>query len=107
LKQLYRIREKIQGMTAGEIAGDVLLRAQRRFTRAISLAIDSPQTAYVSDESLRRSLDGKTITEVALRLRENRQPRARSAGSPPCQVAASQIRCVPDQKTRMMRRPEV
>jgi Heparinase II/III N-terminus/Heparinase II/III-like protein len=76
LKRFLRIREKIQGMTAGELAGEAFLRARRRVSRAISRAGDSQQTTYVSDTSLRRSLDGKSITEVASRIRESQEPRA-------------------------------
>jgi hypothetical protein len=96
LKRLYRIREKIQGMTAGEIAGDALLRAHRRIARAISRASDSPQTTYVSDESLRRSLDGKSITAVALRIRESQEPRILHGLADVCSTVASLKQLFPD-----------
>jgi hypothetical protein len=62
-------------MTPGELAGEASLRARRRISRAISRASDNPQTTYVSDADLQRSLGGKSIAEVASRIRTSREPR--------------------------------
>ena len=61
-------------MTAREIAGEALLRARRRFSRAVSRVSDSPQTTYVSDADLRRSLNGQSIAAVAARVRRGEEP---------------------------------
>ena len=61
-------------MTIRELAGEASLRAQRRVARAISRASDSPHSAYVSDPDLRTSLDGKSIADVASRIRGTRGP---------------------------------
>ena len=62
-------------MTIGELAGEASLRARKRISRAISRASDSPQSTYVSDADLRRSLGGKSIADVASRIRTSPQPR--------------------------------
>lgn len=74
LKRLQKIREKIDGLTAGEIAGEAFLRTRRKISRAISRASDTPQTTYVSDEDLRRALGGQSIAKVASRIRESGGP---------------------------------
>ena len=51
-------------MTPRELAGEASRRARRRISRAISRASDSPQTTYVSDADLQRSLGGKSLAEV-------------------------------------------
>ena len=56
-------------MTPRELAGEASRRARRRISRAISRATNSPQTSYVSDAELRRSLGGKSIADVAARIR--------------------------------------
>ncbi|MEK6320286.1 MAG: alginate lyase family protein [Acidobacteriota bacterium] len=61
-------------MTAREIAGEVLLLSRRRISRAISRASDSPHTTYVSDANLRRSIEGRSIADVASRIRNSPQP---------------------------------
>jgi Heparinase II/III N-terminus/Heparinase II/III-like protein len=75
LKRPFTIREKIEGMTARELAGEALLRARRRISRAMNRATDKPNSTYVSDEALRRSLNGKSVAEVAARIRDHDQPR--------------------------------
>jgi heparinase II/III-like protein len=75
LKQLSTIREKLKGMTPQEIAAEVLLRVERRASRAIHRAVDSVNAAYISDKALRRALKGATVSEVAARMRESRAPR--------------------------------
>jgi len=62
-------------MTPRELAGEASRRARRRISRAISRASDSPQTTYVSDADLRRSLGGKSIGEVAATIRTGCEPR--------------------------------
>jgi hypothetical protein len=62
-------------MTPGELAGAASRRARRRISRAISRASDSPQTTYVSDADLQRSLGDKSISEVASTIRTSREPR--------------------------------
>lgn len=52
-----------------ELASEALLRTRRRIIRAISAAIDDPAKTYVSDEALQRSLSGKSIADVAGRIR--------------------------------------
>jgi heparinase II/III-like protein len=74
LKQSRTIRQKIEGMTAREVAGETLIRARRRLSRAISRAGDSPQSTYVSDADLRRSLAGQSLGDVASRIRNSPEP---------------------------------
>ncbi len=62
-------------MTPRELAGEASQRARRQISRAISRASDSPQTTYVSDADLQRSLGGKSIAEVASTIRTSREPR--------------------------------
>jgi Heparinase II/III N-terminus/Heparinase II/III-like protein len=62
-------------MTPRELAGEASQRARRQISRAISRASDSPQTTYVSDADLQRSLGGKSIAEVAWTIRTSREPR--------------------------------
>src|SRR5512143_3572715 len=62
-------------MTARELAREASSRARRRISRAISRATNSRQTTYLSDADLERSIRGKTIAEVASRIRSNREPR--------------------------------
>ena len=61
-------------MTPRELAGAASRRARRRISRAISRASDSPQTTYVSDADLQRSLGGKSLAEVASTIRTSREP---------------------------------
>ena len=61
-------------MTPQEIAGELLLRAKRRTTRAIRRASDSLDSVYISDKDLRRALKGQSLADVAERIRERRAP---------------------------------
>jgi hypothetical protein len=61
-------------MTVSELAGEAFLRSSRIISRRLSRATDGPQTAYISDETLRRSLGGRRVAEVASRIREGRKP---------------------------------
>ena len=61
-------------MTPQEIAGELLLRAKRRATRAFCRAIDSLDSVYISGKDLRRSLKGHSLADVAKRIRERRSP---------------------------------
>lgn len=58
-----------------ELASEASLRAQRRVSRAMSRATDKPNSTFVSDEALRRSLNGRSVAEVAARIRDHSQPR--------------------------------
>lgn len=74
MKQLSEIRDKLKGMTPHEIVGEVLLRVERRTSRAISRARDSINSAFISDKDLRRSLKGVSVADAAKRMRERRAP---------------------------------
>jgi Heparinase II/III N-terminus/Heparinase II/III-like protein len=69
------IRSKIKGMTPRELAGEASLRASKRIFRAIRRASDSPQSTYVSDSDLRRSLGRNSIADVNSRIRTSPVPR--------------------------------
>jgi len=56
-------------MTARELAGEASIRAGKRISRAISRASDSPQSTYVSEADLRRSLGRNSVTDVGSRIR--------------------------------------
>lgn len=56
-----------------ELAGEALLRARRRISRALSAAGDVPAKTYISDEVLRRSLNGNSIADAANRIRRGDQ----------------------------------
>jgi heparinase II/III-like protein len=62
-------------MTAREIGGEALLRARRKFGRAVQPAPSSPEQAFVSDAELYRSLAGRTPAESAARIRGRRESR--------------------------------
>ena len=62
-------------MTAREIGGEVLLRARKKFARAVRRGLSTPQQAFISDDELRRSLNGRTLAETAARIRERRDGR--------------------------------
>ncbi len=62
-------------MTAREIGGEALLRARRKFARAVQPALSSPEQAFVSDAELYRSLAGRTLAESAARIRGRRESR--------------------------------
>jgi len=61
-------------MTSAEIAGEVILRARRSLYQSLSRAGDSPQSSYLSDTDLRRSLDRKSVAEVGSRIRNSGEP---------------------------------
>ena len=58
-----------------QLASEALLRGRRRISRAMSRATDRANSTYVSDEALRRSLNGRSVAEVAARIRDHSQPR--------------------------------
>ena len=60
-------------MTARELAGEASHRARRRISRAISRATTTPQTSYVSDQELHRSLGGNSIADIAKRIHLTRR----------------------------------
>jgi hypothetical protein len=64
------IQKKLQGLTASEIAGEAILRARRAIAHAASRASSSIDSAYVSDDDLKLSLNGRPVSEIAERLRE-------------------------------------
>ncbi|HKP86275.1 MAG TPA: heparinase II/III family protein, partial [Blastocatellia bacterium] len=96
MKQLSTIREKLKGMTPQEIAGEVLLRIQRRASRAISRASDTTGSAYITDKDLRRSLKGVPVADVAKRMRERREPRLTAGLADLDRTSASVKRFFPD-----------
>jgi hypothetical protein len=69
LKQPFTLREKIEGMTIRELAGEAMLRTRRRVSRKLGAAFGSPANSRVSDESLRRSLKRASIANIANRIR--------------------------------------
>ncbi|MFY9610040.1 MAG: alginate lyase family protein [Blastocatellia bacterium] len=72
---LSKLREKLEGMTAREIGGEALLRARKKFARAVQPAPSSPEQAFISDAELYRSLAGRTLAESAARVRGRRESR--------------------------------
>jgi len=62
-------------MTPREIAGEALLRVERRVSRSIRRAGDTIDSAYISDKDLARSLKGEPLAAVAQRIRERNKPR--------------------------------
>lgn len=62
-------------MTAREIGGEALLRARKRFARAVQPAPTSPEQAFISDAELNRSLAGGAVAESAARFRGRRESR--------------------------------
>jgi len=71
--KLSKIREKVRGLSPGDIAGEALLRARRKFSRSLSRALDHPGSGYVTDEELRRSLEGHSLSDVTQNIREPRR----------------------------------
>ena len=74
LKRLSKLREKAEGLTAWEVAAEAITRGRRQFAREIDRARYSPETSFVSDGELARSLAGESIEDVAARIRERTQP---------------------------------
>ncbi|HWP44933.1 MAG TPA: heparinase II/III family protein, partial [Blastocatellia bacterium] len=68
------IREKLRGMTAREVVSETLMRSGQKAKRAISLAVDDPETSYVSDRELESSLSGVPLDEVADSIRNRTGP---------------------------------
>ncbi|HSO75046.1 MAG TPA: heparinase II/III family protein [Blastocatellia bacterium] len=62
-------------MTVREIGGEALLRARRKFARAVQPAPSSPEQAFVTDAELDRALGGRTLAESAERVRGRRESR--------------------------------
>ena len=69
MKRPFTLREKIEGMTIRELAGEALLRTRRRLSRALGSAGDDPAKTPISDDALRYSLKGKSSADVANRIR--------------------------------------
>ena len=61
-------------MTLREIAGEAFFRTRRHLTRSIDRAINNPDSVYVSDDDLLRSLGEESVSEVAQKIRERRLP---------------------------------
>jgi hypothetical protein len=61
-------------MTPREIAGEAFFRTRRQIARSIDRAVNSPDSAYISNEDLKRSLVGESLSEVAEKIRERRLP---------------------------------
>lgn len=51
-----------------------MLRARRKISRSVSRLLDRPDSGYVTDEALGRSLGGDPVSQVAQRIREGRGP---------------------------------
>jgi hypothetical protein len=61
-------------MTLREITGEAFFRTRRQLARAIDRSINNPDSVYVSDDDLRRSLAGESVSGVAQKIRERRLP---------------------------------
>ena len=73
-------------MTAREIAGEGLLRAQRIAYRGWRRATDEPAAAFITDGDLNRSLGGTPLGAVAERIRQPGSPRLLPGLSDPGQT---------------------
>jgi heparinase II/III-like protein len=69
LKRLLNLRDKLHGLTLRQVPAEALLRTHRRVARAIRRAADSRLSAYISGRQLEWALDGRSILDVARRLR--------------------------------------
>jgi len=56
-------------LTARELAGEAVIRARRRVSRARHRVVDKPDSTYLSDEALVRALNGKSVADIASRIR--------------------------------------
>lgn len=70
-----KIREKLEGLTPYEVAGEALLRTRRKVSRTISRLVDNPIDSYGSGKRLSRSLSGQPLAQVAARIRGRAHPR--------------------------------
>ncbi|HJQ69881.1 MAG TPA: alginate lyase family protein [Blastocatellia bacterium] len=61
-------------MTLREIAGEAFFRTRRQIARSIDRAINNPDSVYISNDDLRRRLAGRSVAEVAQKVRERRLP---------------------------------
>jgi hypothetical protein len=75
LNRISNLRNRLQGMTTQEVAGETLLRVRRAAYRALRRIGDKPQATFITDADFRRSLGGKPLAEVAAHIRERREPR--------------------------------
>jgi uncharacterized heparinase superfamily protein len=69
LKKRNKIRDKIRGLTARELAGEAVTRARRRVSRVRDRAADKPDSTCLSDEALARALNGESVADIASRIR--------------------------------------
>lgn len=72
-QQEFTVYAKLRRMTPREIAGEVLLRSNRRIRHLLGRLIDRPLSSYISDGDLQRSLR-RPISEVSQSVREGRLP---------------------------------
>lgn len=62
-------------MSAGDVAAEVFIRGRRQVARSLARISDRPDSAYITDKQLDRSLKGQPLADVAARLRERRDMR--------------------------------
>jgi hypothetical protein len=73
LERISKIREKLRGMTAEEVAGEILIRSKRAINHSLSRATSTIDNAYLSDGDLQRSLL-RPIADVAEKVRRGKRP---------------------------------
>ncbi len=100
------IRSKIKDMSPRELAGEASLRAGKRISRAIGRASDSPQSTYVSDADLRRSLGRNSFADVISRIRASPGPRLILGLADLNSTVAAVIRSFPDSIEQSRREAE-
>ncbi|HEV8487352.1 MAG TPA: alginate lyase family protein [Blastocatellia bacterium] len=68
------MREKLDGLSAWEMAAEAALRVKRRATRAYHRVADQPDKSYLTDDDLKAALVDGAVPDVARRIREGERP---------------------------------
>ncbi len=60
-------------MTFGQLSAESALRARRKASIFYRRLVDSPENSYITDKQLTQAITGKSVAQVAARIRESRQ----------------------------------
>lgn len=94
-------------MTLGEIAGEAFFRARRQIASSIDRAINNPDSAYISNDDLRRGLAGALVSEVAQKMRERRLPHLTAGLADLARTAEAVRQSFPDSVAQTIREAEL
>jgi len=72
VKTIRAISKGIEGMSAGQIAAEALLRGRRAANRTVSRLRDHPARTFITGEQLAGMIQHTSLNNVAARIRERR-----------------------------------